>query len=248
MKKIRLSIMIPVYNEKETILKIIKRIENVKIKSIEKEIIIVDDFSIDGTRDIIKKLKEKNIKKVFHKKNYGKGMAIRTAIKNSTGDILIIQDADLEYHPEDYKKLLKPILSKKTDVVYGSRMFSLTKKEMHTSHYFGNIFLSFLTRVLYRTKITDMETCYKIFRKEVVKDMKLDAKRFEIEPEITAKILKRGYKIIEIPIKFNARTYAEGKKITWKDGINALYCLFKYRFWILEKKLLKTYKEDICFN
>ncbi len=195
---------------------------------IEKEIVLVDDFSIDGTREILIGL-NKNRKIIFHERNMGKGAAIKTAIKHSTGDILVIQDADLEYDPQDFARLIKPILDGKTNVVYGSRMSALTREDMHTTHYFGNVFLSFVTSLLYGQRIKDMETCYKMFRKEVVKDMRIKANRFDLEPEITSKILNKGYRIMELPISFNPRSFAEGKKITWKDGMAALYTLFKCR-------------------
>lgn len=228
----KLSIIIPVYNEYKTIRKIIKQVENVKL-NLEKEIIIVDDFSTDGTRDILKNLKKYKI--TYHKENMGKGKAVRTGLENATGDIILIQDADLEYDPGDYEKLLKPMLSGK-DVIYGSRLLNERlvlfgkNRTMMPLHYIGNKILNFIFRILYRTKITDMETCYKVFKKKVIKDMKLNSNRFEFEPEITAKILKRGYKIYEVPISFNPRNSREGKKISWKDGIKALYMMIKYRF------------------
>jgi len=222
----------PVYNEEKTILKIINKVKNVKIKNITKEIIIVDDFSTDNTRKILSKLKDRSIKVIYHQKNRGKGSAIRTALKHVTGDLITIQDADLEYDPAEYQRLLKPIIEGKTKVVYGSRLETIRKnlRNMYKLHYIGNAFLTLMTNVLYGTKITDMETCYKVFRKEVIKDIKLRAKRFDFEPEITAKILKKGYRITEIPIGFVGRTFSEGKKITWKDGIKALFYLVKYRF------------------
>ena len=225
----KLSIIIPVYNEEKTILEIIKK---VKLKKITKEIIVVDDASTDNTRKLLSKLKNGSIKIFFHQKNQGKGAAIRTGLKHAIGDIILIQDADLEYNPKEYEKLLKPIIENKTKVVYGSRLEAIRKnlKNMYKLHYVGNLFLTFLTNLLYSTNITDMETGYKVFRKEVIKDMRLRAKRFDFEPEITAKILKRGYKIKEVPIDFVGRNFNEGKKITWKDGIKALYYLIKYRF------------------
>lgn len=224
----KISIIMPVYNERKTIEKILKIVRNVKL-TLEKEIIVVDDGSTDGTSDILKKIKDTSIKIIFHKKNFGKGMAVRTGLKHSTGDIIIIQDADLEYDPRDYSKLIKPILEKKTNVVYGSR-FLKKPKPRYLFYYFGNILLSIFTNILYGTKITDMETCYKVFTKGVIKNIKLRAKRFDFEPEITAKIAKNGYKIYEVPIKYCSRSYKHGKKITWKDGLKAIYYLLKYRF------------------
>jgi len=161
----------------------------------------------------------------------GKGTAIRTALKHATGDIILIQDADMEYDPIEYEKLLKPIIENKTKVVYGSRIEAIRKnlKNMYKLHYFGNLFLTLITNLLYGAKITDMETGYKVFKMEVIKNINLKAKRFDLEPEITAKILKRGYKIIEVPIDFVGRKFEEGKNITWRDGVKALYYLIKYR-------------------
>lgn len=227
----KLSVIIPAYNEVKTIDKIIKRVKGVKLKNIKKEIIIIDDFSTDGTREKLKKIKDKNIKNIrvfFHKKNFGKGMAVRTGLKHSRGDIIIIQDADLEYYPEEYPKLIKPILEKKTKVVYGSR-FLKKPKPRYRIYYFGNILLSMFTNILYGSNISDMETCYKVFTKDVIKSIKLRAKRFDFEPEITSKILKRDYKIIEVPISYKSRSVEEGKKIGWKDGLKAFLVLLKYR-------------------
>lgn len=228
----KLSIIIPVYNEHKTIAEIIKRVEGVRL-TLKKEIIIVDDFSKDGTREILRKFKKYKI--LYHEKNMGKGMAVRTGLNEATGDIILIQDADLEYDPDNYKKLLNPILNGK-DVVYGSRLlnerlilFGKNKTKIPL-HFIGNRILNIIFKTLYGTNITDMETCYKVFRKVVIKDIKLKSNRFEIEPEITAKILKHGYKIYEVPIKFNPRNFKEGKKISWFDGIKALYAIIKYRF------------------
>jgi len=228
----KLSILIPTYNEEKTILDVINKVKKVKLSNITKEIIIVDDFSTDKTKEILSDLKDNSIKIFFHQKNQGKGAAIRTGLKHTTGDIILIQDADLEYNPEEYPKLLKPIIENKTKVVYGTRMPYITShlKDMYLPHVFGNWFLTFITNIFYNSKITDMETGFKIFKKEVTKNMKLRAKKFDFEPEITAKILKKGYKIYEVPITFKARTFNEGKKITWRDGIKAIYYLIKYRF------------------
>ena len=231
----KLSIIIPAYNEEKTILKVISRVKNVNLGNIAKEIIVVDDFSRDGTRKLLESLQSRSLKALkvfFHEKNKGKGAAIRTALKHATGDIMLIQDADLEYDPKEYRKLLKPIVKGNAKVVYGSRLASIRRnlKKMYKLHYFGNLFLTGITSTLYGAKITDMETGYKVFRKEVIQDMYLKAKRFDFEPEITAKILKKGYKIVEVPIDFMGRKFSEGKKITWKDGVKALLCLIKYRF------------------
>ena len=228
----KLSILMPVYNEKDTILKIIEEIKKAKLKNLTKEMIIVDDFSTDGTRNILRNIKDSSIKIYYHNRNQGKGAAVRTAISNSTGGILLVQDADLEYSPKEYNKLLQPIMEKKADIVYGSRFESIRKnlKKMYKLHYIGNLFLTSMTNVLYGTKISDMETGFKVFRRKVISNMNLKSKRFDFEPEITSKILKRGYKIHEVPIVFTARKFSEGKKITWKDGVKAAYCLLKYRF------------------
>ena len=228
----KLSIIMPAYNEEKTIEKIIKKVEEVDIGDIKKEIIVVNDCSKDNTVNEVKKLmgKYKNIKLINHEKNGGKGTAIRTGLKNFTGDFVIIQDGDLEYNPEEYKKLIKPILKGETKVVYGSRMLGKIKGFQIPLHYIGNWGLSIITTLLYLRRITDMETCYKLMTRDVVKSIKLRAKRFDFEPEITAKIIKKGYKIIEIPINYDARSFQEGKKITWRDGLKALYYLLRYRF------------------
>ena len=227
----KLTVIIAVYNEEKSILEVINKVKNVKLNGIEKEIIIVDDFSTDDTRKILEELNG-DLKIFFHQKNQGKGAAIRTALKHATGDIILIQDADYEYNPTEYEKLLKPIIENETKVVYGSRLNAIKKnlQKMYKLHYLGNLFLTIMTNILYGAKITDMETGYKVFRKEVIENINLKAKRFDFEPEITAKILKKGYKITEVPINFIGRSFDEGKKITWKDGVKALYYLIKYRF------------------
>lgn len=227
----KLSIIIPAYNEEGTILKVIHSVKKARIKA-EKEIIVIDDCSTDRTKDILKRFNEKSVKVFCHKKNEGKGAAIKTGLGIARGDIILIQDADLEYNPEEYQKLLMPIIEGKADVVYGSRLESIRKnlKSMYKLHYIGNMFLTFVTNLLYGARITDMETGYKVFRKKVVKEIKLKATRFDFEPEITAKILKKGYKIHEVPISFKGRKFAEGKKITWIDGVKAVCYLIKYRF------------------
>src|SRR4030042_6706485 len=233
----KLSIIIPVYNEEKTILEILKRLVNEKIPEVIKEIIIVDDGSTDSSKSKIQNLKLKGIKKIFHHKNMGKGAAVKTGIKNSTGDYIIIQDADLEYHPKFIKFLLQPIFKKQTKVVYGTRLKRMPnlKGEERTLqflvHYLGNRFLSLVTSVLYGQWITDMETCYKLFPKNALNGVRLNAKGFEFEPEITTKLMKKGFKILEVPIEAIPRGYDEGKKInTIKDGTKAFWYLFKYRF------------------
>lgn len=227
----KLSIVIPVYNEQKTIKKILSQVENVNIAPIEKEIIIVDDFSEDGTKKVLKKLKEENsnIKVIYKELNEGKGAALRTGFANTTGDYVIVQDADLEYDPEDYPKLIRALEEGKVDVVYGSR-FSGNYKDMSNLHYFGNKFLTLLTNMFYGVLLTDMETCYKLIPGNFARNLKIDSNRFNFEPEVTAKILKSGLKIIEIPINYKGRKHDEGKKITWRDGFSAVYTLIKYKF------------------
>lgn len=224
----KLSIIIPAYNEEKTISRVVDIVKKADIGEIKKEIIIVDDCSIDHTRDVLKKINGPSIKIFYHQKNMGKGMAVRTGIRHSTGDFIIIQDADLEYDPNEYKKLLKPLLDKKADVVYGSR-FMKSHNARYKLYYLGNLIISLLASILFLKRITDVETCYKVFRKDVIKNIDLKAERFDIEPEITAKVMKKHYRVIEVPIWYKCRSFSEGKKITWKDGIKAIYYLLKYR-------------------
>lgn len=228
MKKI--SIIIPVFNEINHLEEVLKRVEETDFCNLEKEIIIVNDASNDGTFNLLENL-NKNYKIFHHKINQGKGAAIVTGLKNVTGDIVVIQDADLEYQPKDYIELIKLIINGEAQVVYGSRFLNINKaKGFSLSHKLGNIFLTFITNLLFNTKLTDMETCYKAFDFEVIKDLNIKSKRFEFEPEITAKILKKGIKIKELPISYSGRKAVEGKKITWKDGFHAIFTLFKYKF------------------
>jgi len=229
-----LSVVIPVYNEEKTLSILVKRVQEVKIKGIKKQIVIVNDASTDDSEKVIESLsrKYKNVLFFKHKKNMGKGAAVRTGFKNATGDFIIIQDGDLEYDPNEFNLLLSPILKGKAKVVYGSRVLGKIKGFNIPSHYYGNLFLSFVTRLLYHRRITDMETCYKMMVSEVVKSLNLKSDKFDIEPEITAKLIKKGYIIMEVPITYNSRSFKEGKKITWKDGLKALYVLFKY--WIFD--------------
>ncbi len=222
----KISVIMPVYNEKDTILKILEKVKNVPV---EKEIIIVDDGSNDGTTEILEKVKDKNIKIIFKEKNEGKGSAIREGLKYVTGDIIVIQDADLEYDPNDWIRMLKVMEEKNADIVFGSRILGKSKKSSF-AFYYGGKFVTFLTNLLYRTKLTDAPTCYKMFKKDVIKNLNLKCKRFEFCQEFTAKVRKLGYQIYEVPISYNPRTIKEGKKIRWKDGIHAIWTLIKYKF------------------
>jgi glycosyltransferase involved in cell wall biosynthesis len=226
MGTMKLSIIIPVYNEKATVLELLGRVESLPI---DKEIILVDDGSTDGTRDILSGLAPGRAAVILHASNQGKGSAIRSGLARASGDVIAIQDADLEYDPRDLMKLLVPITEGRATVVYGSR-FTGERKNMFFWHWVGNRFLTFVTDVLFDTTLSDMETCYKMFRSEVIKGIQLKSSRFEIEVEITAKVLKRGHRIYEVPISYAGREFHEGKKITWKDGVVALWHLFKYRF------------------
>jgi len=225
----KLSVIIPVYNERDTVEKLISEVKKADIGDVEKEIIVVDDFSSDGTRDLLKGIK--GVKLLFHDGNRGKGSALKTGIAKSSGDIIIVQDADLEYSPEEYASLIKPIIEKKTKVVYGSR---LLKKENHQGKfmfYLGGRGVTFFTNLLFLSKLTDEPTCYKVFHKDL-KPILLGAegKHFEWEPEVTAKLIRKGYKILEVPISYDARTEEEGKKIGMGDGFQAIWTLIKWRF------------------
>jgi glycosyltransferase involved in cell wall biosynthesis len=227
MNQLLLSVIMPVYNERETLSEILAQVRAVDL---EKEIVVVDDGSTDGTRDILKEEEKKGDLKVFyHQANKGKGAAVRTGLEHTSGDVIIIQDADLEYDPREYPKLLKPILEGEAEVVYGSRSL-VFKETMFFMQALGNKIVTLVTSLLYGIALSDMETCYKVFRTEVMKSIPLRSRRFEFEPEITAKLLKRGYRIHEVPISYKGREYYEGKKLTWRDGITALWTLVKYRF------------------
>ena len=224
----KLSVIIPVYNEVENIEEILKRVKATKRAA---EIIVVDDGSQDGTRDLLKKLDGKGrVRVILREKNQGKGAAIRTGLDAAAGDILLIQDADLEYDPRDYPTLLQPLEEGLADVVYGSRFLGGPRRATMFWHMIANKMLTFMTNILYDTILSDMETGYKVFRREVVDGMKLRSKRFDFEPEFTAKALKRKYHIYEVPISFNPRDYSQGKKIGLKDAFEAVWTLLKYRF------------------
>jgi glycosyltransferase involved in cell wall biosynthesis len=222
----KLSVVIPVYNEKETIREIYETVRSVNL---EKEIIIVDDCSTDGTRDVLKELGDSSTKVFFHEVNQGKGAALRTGFGKATGDIVIIQDADLEYDPQQYHKLIKPIIDGKADVVFGSRFAGgESRRVLFFWHMVGNKFLTLLSNMFTNMNLTDMETCYKVFRREVLQQLTIEENRFGFEPEITAKVAKLNVRIYEIGITYAGRTYGEGKKIGWKDGVSALRCILKY--------------------
>lgn len=224
----KLSVIIPVYNEVESIQVILKRVQDTKLVN---EIIVVDDGSKDGTRDVLKKLDgKKGVRVILHEKNKGKGAAVRTGMAEAKGDILLVQDADLEYDPRDYPELLKPIKEGLADVVYGSRFLGRAHRVTMFWHMVANKSLTLMTNVLYDTILTDMETGYKIFRREVIDGMTIHANSFDFEPEFTAKVLKRHYRIFEVPITFNPRDYTQGKKIKLHDAFEAVWTLIKYRF------------------
>ncbi len=227
----KLSIIVPVYNEKNTIHEILKRVEDVRLPDIEKEIIIVDDGSSDGTRDVLKTLEQK-YRVVYHPQNMGKGMALRTGFAQAQGEIILVQDADLEYNPQNYPALLKPILNNEADVVYGSRFLNRKFHHVFFLSELANKFLTWFSNVLTGFRLTDMWTGYKVFSKAAIKEIlpHLTAKRFEIEPELTAWISKKKYRIHEVPLSFMGenRTLAEGKKITWQDGLYSLWHMIRF--------------------
>ena len=225
----KLSVVIPVYNERETVEKILDRVQAVNLAE---EIIIVDDGSIDGTHELLKEIAPRynNVNLILHERNQGKGAAVRSGIQVASGELILIQDADLEYDPRDYPVLLKPIEEGRADVVYGSRFLGGPRRVTMFWHMVANRILTLMTNILYNSILTDMETGYKLFRSEIIKSIPLRARRFDFEPEITAKLLKRNTRIFEVPISFNPREYSEGKKIGIKDAFQAVWTLFKYRF------------------
>lgn len=230
-----LSVVIPIYNESETLREIVDRVRAVPIR---KELVLVDDCSIDGSRQILEDLAKEladdpdnRILTAFHEKNQGKGAALRTGFQQATGDIIIVQDADHEYNPSEYPRLLKPIIEDQADVVYGSRFLGdQPHRVLYYWHYLGNQFLTLLSNCFTNLNLTDMETCYKVFRREVIKEIapKLQQNRFGFEPEITARISRRHCRIYEMSISYSGRTYEQGKKIGWKDGVQALWCIVRY--------------------
>lgn len=228
----KLSVIVPVYNEKSTIEELLRRVVVVPIL---KEIIVVDDGSTDGTEETLHRISRNShdygdLKVIFHEKNQGKGAAVRTGIAHAGGDILIIQDADLEYDPQEYPQLLGPILDGRADVVYGSRFLGGPHRVLYFWHYVGNRILTLISNILTNLNLSDLETCYKAFRREVFDHIHLKSNRFEFEPEVTVKVAKRGYRVYETPISYSGRSYQEGKKITWVDGVKTLWALMRYRF------------------
>jgi glycosyltransferase involved in cell wall biosynthesis len=226
-----LSVVIPVYNEIETLGEVVERVKAVPLA---KEIILVDDGSRDGSRELIQRLaaSDPSIRAFLHDRNQGKGAALRTGFMQARGDVVLIQDADLEYNPSDYPALLKPIQEAGADVVYGSRFLIREYARVHLFwHYMGNRFLTFLSNIFTGLNLTDMETCYKMFRRDVIQRIEIRSRRFTVEPELTAKVARMRLKVYEVPISYAGRGYREGKKITWRDGLAALWAIVRYRFW-----------------
>lgn len=224
----RLSVVIPVFNERQTLMSLLERVEATPV---DKEVILVDDCSTDGTRDLFPQAAERwpNIKLLYHDKNQGKGAALRTGIAAATGDLVIIQDADLEYNPDEYPRLIEPIADGRADVVFGSRFAGgECHRVLYYWHSLGNRFLTTFSNMMTNLNLTDMETCYKVFRREVIQSITIEEDRFGFEPEITAKVARLGVRIYEVGISYSGRTYEEGKKINWRDGVRALWCILKY--------------------
>lgn len=243
----KLSIVIPVYNEEKTILDIVRRVDGVDLGNIEKEIVLVNDCSRDGTAAKLEELKDQaGVRVLHHARNQGKGAALRTGFEAATGDMVIIQDADLEYDPDEYPRLLKPIVEGKADVVFGSRF---SGGESHRVLYFwhsvGNRFLTLVSNMLTDLNLTDMEVCYKVFRREILRRIRIEENRFGFEPEITAKVAKLRCRVYEVGISYAGRTYLEGKKIGWKDGFRALWCIVKYNLFRRAPKREKTPQDCI---
>ena len=223
-----MSVIVPVYNERTTVAELVRRVRAVDVP-VTVDVILVDDGSTDGTDQVLAAITDSTVRVVSHPRNKGKGAAIRTGLEKATGDLVLVQDADLEYDPDDWPRLLEPVLKHKALVVYGSR-FTGAHKNMMVLHWLGNRFLSLVTNILYATTLSDMETCYKLFDRRVVEGMRIVSDRFDFEPEITAKILRRGFRIYEVPISYAGREPEEGKKITWRDGFGALVALVRFRF------------------
>jgi glycosyltransferase involved in cell wall biosynthesis len=224
----RLTVILPVFNERTTVAEIVRRMRAVALPLVL-DVVVVDDGSSDGSDKVLAAIEDSTVRVITHPVNRGKGAAVRTGLEHATGDLILIQDADLEYDPDDWPRLLEPILKGKATVVYGSR-FTGERKNMLPLHWIGNRFLSLVTNLLYSSTLSDMETCYKLFPRSVVDGITLESNRFDFEPEITAKLLRRGYRIYEVPISYAGREPDEGKKITWRDGFGALRALVRYRF------------------
>ena len=226
----KLSVVVPVYNERNTVVEVVRRMRAVELPDgIEREIIVIDDGSTDGTRDVLRQLGDSTVRILMHEANRGKGASVRTGLALATGDYVLIQDADLEYDPDDWPRLIAPVIRGRARVVYGSR-FTGERRNMLLLHWIGNRMLSLVTNVLFNSTLSDMETCYKLVDRTLLNDLALRSDHFDIEPEITAKILKRGIRIYEVPISYMGREFDEGKKITWRDGFAALWTLVKFRF------------------
>jgi glycosyltransferase involved in cell wall biosynthesis len=225
-----LSVIVPVFNERNTVAEIIRRMRAVTLPGgLELEVVVVDDGSSDGTDKVLGALEDSTVRVINHGANKGKGAAISTGLETVRGDLVLVQDADLEYDPDDWPRLIDPILRGKAQIVYGSR-FTGERKNMFPSHWLGNRFLTLVTNILYRSTLSDMETCYKLFDRRVLAGITIRSQRFDFEPEITAKVLRRGYRIYEVPISYAGREVDEGKKISWRDGFGALVALVRYRF------------------
>ena len=225
----KLSVIVPVYNERNTVVEVVRRMRAVELPDgIEREIIVIDDGSTDGTRDVLRQLGDSTVRILVHEGNRGKGAAVRTGLALATGDYVLIQDADLEYDPDDWPRLIAPVTRGRARVVYGSR-FTGERRNMLLLHWIGNRLLSLVTNVLFNSTLSDMETGYKLIDRKLMNDLDLRSDHFDIEPEITAKILKRGIRIYEVPISYMGREFDEGKKITWRDGFAALWTLVKFR-------------------
>ncbi|HKY32804.1 MAG TPA: glycosyltransferase family 2 protein [Candidatus Polarisedimenticolia bacterium] len=225
----RLSVVMPVYNEKAFVKGIIEKVLSVHLPGIERELIVVNDCSKDGTREVLESLDLPGVRVFHHEQNRGKGAALRTGFAQATGDIILVQDADMEYNPEEYPVLLKPILDGHADVVYGSRFLSGPHRVHLFWHMVGNKILTLLSNMMSNLNLTDMETCYKVFRRDVLRGITLRSDRFGFEPEFTLKVARGGWRVYEVPISYHGRDYAEGKKIGWKDGVSAVYTIIKYR-------------------
>jgi len=223
-----LSVIVPVFNERATVAEVIRRVRAVEVP-LRVDVVMVDDASTDGTDKVLATIEDSTVRVVTHQRNQGKGAAVRTGLAHAHGDLVLVQDADLEYDPEDWPRLLDPILRGKAFVVYGSR-FTGERKNMLPLHWVGNRFLSLVTNLLYRSTLSDMETCYKVFDRRVLDGITIVSNRFDFEPEITAKVLRRGFRIYEVPISYAGREPDEGKKITWRDGLGALRALIRFRF------------------